>query len=158
MDSVGNFLPPPDPHGRLPWLQLIRTPQAGPLTVIILSTEIIRVWVHRIEKQPYMCPGEGCKAEGCPNTGRGQSYVEVMSTTTGGKAMLELTDDTYHRIREISVEEGLQIRGLELRLERAGNRRNSVITVTSFGIKHRDRDLPPPRDMKPFVLRLFKKR
>lgn len=158
MDSGNWFVDPPPPSNSLPYLKVIRVPKGGKIQVVILSSDVVGCRVHRVENKPFLCPGEGCPILGCPDSGRWQGYIEVVAPPEPKRLMLELTLETYHRIRCISVENSLQMRGLHLLLERTGPQRNASIIVTQMDTMKFANGASLARDLRPFVLRLYKKR
>jgi hypothetical protein len=158
MDSQGYFIEPPDPNDRLPFLKVERCPKAGHLSITILSTDVEHTRVHRVDGKPVLCKRVDCKIEGCPTSGRYQGYIEAISMKEKKRVMVELTEEVYQQIRMIQAANGLRLRGLQLILKREGERRNSPISVEQYGNVTNDRDIPRERNMRPFVLRLYKVR
>jgi hypothetical protein len=156
MDPESFFVAAPEQSDRLPFLQVVRVPKGGSLRLVIMSTDVTGVRVHRVDGKPFLCPGEGCPIDGCPDTGRWQGYVEAIAQSYKKRIMFELTLETYHKIRFISVENGLLLRGLDLLLEREGTSRNAAISVTHMDTIRDNKGLGKERNLRPFILRLYK--
>jgi hypothetical protein len=56
------------------------------------------------------------------------------------------------------VENSLQMRGLQMVLERPTKHKKGAIAVKHWTVYREVRTLPAERDLRPFVLRLFKRR
>jgi len=158
MDDSSFFVPPPEASTRLPFLQLVRVPKGGFIRLVILSSDVLGVRTHRVDGKPFLCPGGTCPIEGCPKTGRWQGYVEAIAVNHPKRIMFELTAEAYHHVRCISVENSLQLRGLDLMFEREGKSRNATISVQHMDTVRDVASLGRERDLRPYVLRLYKVR
>lgn len=158
MESFFPEIDPPDPRGKLPWLPLIRCPAQGTLHVVVLSTAVSGVRLHRIDKKPFLCPRENCPVPGCPDVGRYEGYLEVIKVGQPDRLMLAMTGETANTVKAIACENGLTTRGLDLIFERDRPTKKSTIKVVFRGIVIHDSLIPKPRDMRPFILRLYKQK
>lgn len=158
MDPDRFFLSPPAPKTTLPYLKLVRCKPGQHLSITIISSDVVGCRQHRLDGKPYLCPGEGCQAPFCPNSGRYEAYVEAIAEKEKKIVMVAFTEECYQKVRMISLEHGMCLRGLQLVLRREEGRPKGPIDVEFHGKVKYDRNLPPQRDMRPFVLRLYKVR
>lgn len=158
MDSQEYFIEPPTQSAKLPYLQIVRVPKGGFIHVQVLSTAVTGILIHRVGKKPFLCPGTTCTAEGCPNTGRYEGYLECLSPAYKKRIMLAFSSEVANVLKCLAVENGLSLRGMNLLLSREGSAANSPINVEYKGRPRDLHGLPPERDLKPFIVRLFTRR
>lgn len=157
MDSNGFFIDPPEQTGKLPFLQIVRVPEGGFLHVQVLSTAVTGILIHRVGKKPFLCPREGCTVEGCPNTGRYEGYIECISPAHKKRIMLAVSSEVANMLKMLAVENGSSLRGMNLLFSREGKAKNSPVNVEYKGRPRDLHGLTPERDLRPFIVRLFKR-
>lgn len=132
-------------------LKLIRTPRAGKINAVILSTHATGVWTHYFGNRTIPCLDSGC--QGCEHKRqrRQHCYVSIWFPEEDKRELFECTAEAGHELL-CMAEENQPIRGRTIRAWRTGRAANSPVEIELGPDLSHKYKLPPEPDV-PAALR-----
>lgn len=136
------------------WHRLIRAPERGGLTAVILSDDLVGCPVHYARGRTRACERPACEwcADGL--TPRWTGYLSILGIQSGRIDILEVTAAAAAPLIRARSTRG-SLRGLRVDVSRRNNRHNGRIILT-VSVHTDDYDsLPPPCDVIAFLTKLW---
>lgn len=143
------YAPQPADDPEVPYRRIYRPKVGSKVEGIIVSEEVIGVWVHWMGRhdEPHIEPKEECP--GCKvgtRSLRWKGYLEVLWPVNGTCFLAEISEGALRSCKELS-EKGTVLRGRTIVLRRAGETAQSRIIAEVSAIRA-DAKLPRPSNVK----------
>jgi len=135
----------------------IRTPTTDrDVVVVVLSADVLGVHVHYYNRRTRPCLGtkETCEGCGLRYDRRWKGYLSVWNRNIGRLELAEVTQEAYLRCPAFHTKKG-DLRGMVLRLVRAGASRNARVTAILQPCQWERNVLPPAFDVKAALERIW---
>ena len=157
MDSRPFFAGEPPERPRVPRWKLLRTPTNGfPVMATIVSSNVVPVETHWFQKTRVLCAHDSCPPDLHVTPRRWYGYFQAISPKIREIVLLEVPEDTFRQIKELTLDNSNSCRGLCISLERVSQKKTSAIQVTLREILRGTRALPDEIDVWPMIFQLFK--
>jgi hypothetical protein len=155
--------PVPQPGDR--WIPVVQPRAKAPITVRVLSSKVLSTMVHWVPNA--LKPGSGHSAphtkpdDTCPlciemgQVPRWHGYLGAWHHSTSRVVIVDLSVHAIHACSALDPARGHDLRGLELRLYRAGAGNNSKMMAELSKLTYKDDELPDAPDVAKCLARLW---
>jgi len=145
----------PDPDRR-PFYEIRSPTPDRDVQTVVLSASVLGVYTHHMNKRTRPCLGSREACEGCDLRfdRRWKGYLACWDRSKGRLELVELTQEAFLRCPALELKKG-QLRGMVLRLARAGASRNARVTATLTPATWQPGILPPAFDVKSALERVW---
>lgn len=144
----------PRQHDTLQQYRLIRTPEKGSVSGIVLDLSHTGAYTHYWKGRTIKCFEHDCEACKAGREARWYGYVSIFNPKTNQIALYEWTPPGLNAVDAYYTQHG-QLRGGLIMGERIGKRANSRISITMKESGYDLAKLPPPVPVKEILLRLW---
>lgn len=152
-----NWVDRPRDHDQMQQYRLVRTPEKGAISGIILDLQHTGAYTHYWGGRTIMCQQIECEACLAGRQARWYGYVSIFSAKSNQIAIYEFTPPGVNAVDAYFTSHG-QLRGGLITGERIGKRANSRISITMKESGFDVAKLPPAPPVKEILLRLWEVR
>lgn len=145
----------PDPDRR-PFYEIRSPTPDRDVQTVVLSQSVLGVYTHHFNRRTRPCLGNRETCEGCDlrYDRRWKGYLACWDRSKGRLELVEITQEAFLRCPPFHTEEG-KLRGLVLRLARAGASKNARVVATLQKATWPPGALPPAFDIKAALERVW---
>lgn len=149
-----NWVDRPHNHDHMQQYKLIRTPEKGSITGIILDLTHTGAYTHFWKGRTIKCQEIECEACLAGREARWYGYISIFGPKTNQIAIYEFTPPGLNALDAYFTQHG-QLRGAQITGERIGKRANSRVSIqvreSGFDLSK----LPAAAPVKEILLRLW---
>lgn len=145
----------PDPDRR-PFYEIRSPTPDRDVQTVVLSANVLGVYTHHMNRRTRPCLGSRESCEGCDlkYDRRWKGYLACWDRSKGRLELVELTQEAFLRCPAFHTKAG-QLRGMVLRLARAGASKNARVTATVTPATWPPNVLPVAFDVKAALERVW---
>lgn len=149
------YAPFPDPDRR-PFYPIYSPTTDRDVLVVLLSPDLVGVFVHYYNHRTRPCLGNKEACEGCDlrYDKRWKGFAAAWDKDKGRLCLVQVTQEAFLRTPAFHHNKG-SLRGMVLRMTRAGASKNARVTATLKPATWADGVLPPAFDVKAALERVW---
>lgn len=107
-------------------LKVVRAPNGGKVSYIILSDAVLGTWTHFYQRRTQPCMGDSCQICPLENTRRWYGWIVGLALARGEKFLVEVPAGVALNLKAFRAERG-SLRGCSLALFRANKKENGPV-------------------------------